>query len=403
MKRPRLITFVALTLLLAASAANAAEFFVSPHAGDYFGDGYNALGVSPDGVVHLVGERDGFATLFSYTNGTLNATTLTGMDYALVISRDGRNIGGLDFHQGVLSTTANPGMITLLGFPPGRHDTDTHGVSNGTNPVVAGFSGIGSFVWTTASGSQAFLPPPGEGDIRLTDLSADGAVYVGSTQGLGDSDNAFSYHDGAFTYLDEMGGFHAWALCVSPNGQWIGGYIDAQATIWGATNQRLTLNGGSLVGQAEAVTDHGFAVGGNNLGGWVYDPRTGTTKLFDAWWVAASNSVPQHVAFVTDALEANGMVYFALQLADGSAALAITDVVFPSPPPTLAITSLNPSELQLRWPTNQLCVVEWTPQLPPVNWTPLTNAVPVLNSNQFTLTLPITNSAAFFRLRINSP
>ena len=57
-------------------------------------------------------------------------------------------------------------------------------------------------------------------------------------------------------------------------------------------------------------------------------------------------------------------------------------------------------QIVLRWPTNQNCTVEATLSLSaPPDWTPFTNAVPLVTNSQFVLTLPVTNTASFFRLR----
>ena len=202
-----------------------------------------------------------------------------------------------------------------------------------------------------------------------------------------------------------MGGLNSRATALSPNGAAIGGRIEGQGVIWrkGTNWQdslplRLTINS-NPVGEVLAVTDTGFAVGATAGGGYIHDPRTGETSWFDDWWQNETGSaVPHHVTGVNDVYEAGGQLYFALATANGA---ALASVNAPPPPaPSLALALLPSGQIELRWATNQSGIIESTPGLIPTAWLPLTNAVPTQTNGQFVLTLPATNAANFFRLRV---
>jgi hypothetical protein len=152
------------------------------------------------------------------------------------------------------------------------------------------------------------------------------------------------------------------------------------------------------VNRVFGVTDTGFAVGATTGGGYIHDPRTGLTSLFDDWWQNETGSaVPHHVTSVNDVYEVDGQIYFALTLASG-AALASSGAPLPLAP-NLAVARLPSGQLELRWPTNRACTVESTSELtPPGVWTPRTNPAPTLANGQFLLALPTTNAMSFFRL-----
>ena len=284
----RTISGAIAVVLLTAPLASAAQFTFTDNASDH-GVGMGWFGTTG----YIVGERDGLPTLFTYSGGSYTATTLSGMDTVVGISADGRNIFGVNGLQGAVTSVGNLGSYTSIPFLFGQTASEPHGATIGANPLVVGFSGSGSFTWTASSGSQNFAPPIGQGSVRLTGVNANGSVFTGSSLG-GGSDNAFIFQNGSYTFLNEMGGNHSWALSISPNGQYYGGYIDGQAALWGPNDIRLTLDGNPLMGQVDFVTDNGFAFGTTGSDGWVYDPRTGLTSLLDAWCANENGSPLGH-------------------------------------------------------------------------------------------------------------
>jgi hypothetical protein len=69
-------------------------------------------------------------------------------------------------------------------------------------------------------------------------------------------------------------------------------------------------------------------------------------------------------------------------------------------PPTLTIARTAPAEVQLQWPTYYTgFTLETALSLtPPITWNPITNGVTV-NGNNYSVSVPTTNAAQFFRLR----
>ena len=65
--------------------------------------------------------------------------------------------------------------------------------------------------------------------------------------------------------------------------------------------------------------------------------------------------------------------------------------------PTLK-AHVSGGQLSLSWPASATNALQYTVNLSPVNWLPVTNS-PVTASGVNTVTLPATNRTAFFRLR----
>lgn len=361
-----------------------------------------SIGVNTNGPtkeIWYAGEQDGQAALFRLVGTNFSTTNLAelvpGETYALSISRDARYAVGESGNQATLWNVSTPGTVTGLGYLPGPVFSSSSGASSQVAPTVVGYAGGGSFVWSQSSGMQDFLVP-GYGSPRLTAISSDGLTFAGAANS-GTSRDPFIYRGGSFTFLDEGGGNNGLLLCLSPNGDVAGGAIDGQGAIWNNGNLlRLTIDGNAVT-SVLGVTDNGFAVGSTAAGGYIYDPRTGLTSLFDSWWeLQTGNAPPVHVTSVNDVYWDGEVLYFALSGSSAGAAAGLA--MFPLPNLTLAL--LPSGQIELRWATNASCTVETTLALTaPPDWTPLTNAVPLLTNSQFVLTLPVTNTASFFRLR----
>ncbi len=397
-------------VLLLGQAVTAAQFSVSTNAGDEF----VSLGRDTNGTVWLAGARNGVATLFQATGMNFNAATLAALNveddvYALSISRDARLVCGISGDEATLWNVATPGIVTGLGFPIGQSFSEAHGVSSGSDPIVVGFSGTSSFIWNQASGIQASPSDLPHAGIRLTGIDGSGQIVIGFGSSPISSADPIVYQNGGYTFLKENDVGNSVptssALCVSPDGNDIGGRINNQGAIWRkGTNWQdslpllLSINS-NPVPEVLAVTDTGFAVGTTAGGGYVHNPHTGVTSWFDDWWQnETGNVVPHHVTGVNDVYEAAGQIYFALTTTSGAALASVNTP--PPPAPSLSIASLPSGQIELRWPTNQSCTVETTLALAaPPAWTPLTNAVPLLTNSQFVLILPVTNTASYYRLR----
>jgi hypothetical protein len=351
--------------------------------------------------------------LFQSSGGNFSAATLAALSVgqdavAGAISRDARYVCGVSLgdDEATLWHVSSPGTVQGLGIPAGRSSSAAHGVSTGANPIVVGFAGIGSFVWESSSGIQAFGNPPGHGGPRLTGISADGQTFVGTASSALTSGDPFVYQNGTSTFLNESGGSLSSALAVSPNGNVVGGHIDNQGAIWrkgtnGQDSPPLLLSiDSNAVNRVFGITDTGFAVGATTGGGYIYDPRTGLTSLFDDWWHNETGSaVPVHVTSISDVYEVGGQIYFALSLTSGVALASTGAPLPPLPTSSLAVALLPSGPIELRWPTNRACTVESTPELtPPRVWTPRTNPAPTLANGQFLLALPATDAMSFFRL-----
>jgi len=389
---------------LAAPGAETNFFFARGATGQEL----RSVGVKTNGPtkeIWYAGEQDGQAALFQLVGTNFIATNLAALGpegaYAFSISRDARSVVGISGDQAVLWDVATPGTVQGLGIPAGRSFSEAHGVSSGPDPTVVGFAGIGAFTWTSASGMQVFPNPPGHGGPRLYAISADGQTYVGSATTAATRSDPLVYNGGISTFLAEDGGLYSTATTVSPNGTVIGGDIDNQGAIWNTgVPLRLTL-AGNPVGQVLGVTDNGFAVGSTAAGGYIYDPRTGLTSLFDDWWQIQTGSAPPvHVTSVNDILWDGEMLYFALSGSSAGAAAGLGTAPFTEvSPPSLALARIASDQIELRWPTNQNCTVESTPNLtPPRVWTTITNPAPSVSHTNYVLTLSITNAATFFRL-----
>jgi len=406
-KNMAIVRLLAATIAFASSlvcpGAETNFFFARGSAGQVL----RSIGVNTNGPakeIWYAGEQDGQAALFRLVGTNFSTTNLAelvqGETYVYSISRDAQSVVGISGDEGVLWNVSSPGTALGLGKLPGDTTSDAHGVSVGPTPTVVGASDVGAFVWTAASGIQPFANPPGHGGPRLIAISTDGQTLVGYASSALTSVDPFIYQGGVTTFLDEDGGHISAAITVSPNGNVVGGYIDNQGSIWNAgTPLRLTLNGNS-VGRVLGVSDNGFAVGSTAAGGYIYDPRTGITSLFDSWWeLQTGNATPVHVTSVNDVYWDGEMLYFALSGSSEGAAAGLA--MFPLP--NLALALLPSGQIELRWPTNQNGIVESTPGLMPPAWLPLTNPVPTQSNGQFVLTLPATNSATFFRLQFTSP
>ena len=95
------------------------------------------------------------------------------------------------------------------------------------------------------------------------------------------------------------------------------------------------------------------------------------------------------------ALAPNGQVYLAGNSDTFLLRLFDADVIVPE----LRIKS-TPAAVALSWPveaTNH--VLEAAPSLPAVSWTTVTNTTAVTTTTERSVQLPLTGSAAFFRLR----
>jgi len=414
---------------MAVAKGQAAAIFPAA-SGDWFGEALvRCLGRTTNGTVRFTGYRNGAGGFFDFTGSGLAFTALTPLPddsaYFLSISRDGCYIAGaasLSTNGSVLDgaalwNAAIPGNPQWLGSIAGESYLEPHGVASLTNePMVIGVTGSLGFgvVWKPTQGWVGLPNPPQHGQTGLTGVSADGSVIVAFASATHPGFDPLVWKDGVWLTLDR-GDFPAdyafpnGADAVSHDGTVVAGYAGGRPAFWCATNYPLrmvTMNGTNLpLSWAGGIaTDGGWVAGGSGGRGWIASVADGKAQFVEDWiQTNFSLTITQTVTSVYDVLVDHGEMFLILETDSGG--VFVSGIAPPQPltPPVLEIAGKSANEIQLRWPTNRSGTVEYTLQLPTTSWTPLTNAVPVLNSNQFTLTLPVTNTTAFFRLRVNSP
>ena len=103
--------------------------------------------------------------------------------------------------------------------------------------------------------------------------------------------------------------------------------------------------------------------------------------------------------FAYNTPELTGCDAYKMTLYVDFALMSITLVDASLPPPSMEISRLNATSLQITWPTNAAgYVLEFTTNLPAQAWTTVTNSV-VINGDLFTVQLNSTEAHRFFRLR----
>jgi uncharacterized membrane protein len=249
---------------------------------------------------------------------------------ALGVSDDGAVVIG--YHEltpQAFRWTAATGRVSL-GFLPGSTPVSLAYGTSSDGAVVIGVSGVGrAFRWTAAEGMTPIPGPPGEFVIssRANDVSADGAVIVGSIETSIAQQQSFRWTvaDG-MVRLGGSGGANA----VSPDGAVIVGRNNAQAFRWTLESGMVALGdfaGGAVSSSALDVSGDGAVIVGTG------ESSRGTEAMF---WTQSSGMVNLREFLVSHGLDLAGWTLTSAEgiSADGS---------------TIVGTGQNPAGFQEAW------------------------------------------------------
>jgi len=277
------------------------------------------LAVLPDGTVRFLGDYDGKPRIVDIdpTSATplLGYTDFEGLmpgEYvaALAISPNGSYIVGesksptsdpIAAGQGVLWSTADPQNPIALDYAPSSpmNQGSAAGVAN--NGTAVGWSGGTATVWNTDGAVQELLTLGGltwNGNIFGT--TADGTKHVGSSTDA-DWGIVATLWDGEGNPMPLEDPYSWWsnAYAISPNGEYITGFMDTGQVPWGLTlwdgeGSLLafipSLIGGEVVGACGLdVSDTGVVVGSDFMlfapdsTGYIYKPGWSGLDTIQNW------------------------------------------------------------------------------------------------------------------------
>jgi hypothetical protein len=163
--------------------------------------------------------------------------------------------------------------------------------------VVGDFGGgEEAYTWTQSAAVIQALPDGEDSLDTALDVSSDGGVIVGDSSLGAPGVNAVYWDAAGRHILDPSVGIQSQTLTVSPNAEFIGGwigYFDAffnpviQATVWdGNRDVVLLTDAGSnpFQGKVLDVSDHGYAVGQTLDGkGFIWHESFAEPLIFDDW------------------------------------------------------------------------------------------------------------------------
>jgi len=158
-------------------------------------------------------------------------------------------------------------------------------------------------------------------------------------------------------------------LALSANGSTVGSGI-----VWAAVNTTANANQAVVAGTLHA-----------------YDAQNVATELWNSDMLLARDGLGNFAKFVAPTV-ANGKVY----MATFSNRLNVYGL-FPLPPLTIRYLGAN---VQLSWPTNYAAgyALQASPSVSPTAWANV-GGTPVVVNGTYQVTLPVTNSATFYRLQ----
>ncbi|MCA9146024.1 MAG: hypothetical protein KDB05_24695, partial [Planctomycetales bacterium] len=238
------------------------------------------VGVQEDGDRVLVGNRLNASSGFSEgvvfevdpVNGAVVESVLGSFGeetFVTAVSPNGQYVTGTSFYtdgtpgSGYLVDLADPGVLTAtggLGLAPTSFGFD---VSN-SGTVVGTTDGLGvPYSWSASTGIVGLTPPNGGGAQAISETG----VIVGSVSTGVNESTAIAFQNGAQTLLETPTGTNSGANDVSPNGEYIGGFVSFNdltlfetidhAVVWvgGQLTQLQNSNGDAFEGKVISVSD----------------------------------------------------------------------------------------------------------------------------------------------------
>jgi photosystem II stability/assembly factor-like uncharacterized protein len=337
----------------------------------------------------VVGESDGYATIYHTTNGGLSWNRMGS-------AAQMPNVG----LQKV--ATFGDNSIWAVGIGVILHSSD--GGGTWTNQIPADYAGIqfqgvatpdGVNVWATGNavnGYATILRSSDRGtswtrqsgstnDVQLLQRILDiSALNSNTAWAIGADVNAANWY-----VLNTTNGGVSWTQ--RSNGTHDGNGIHAvdSSTIWAVSDNNTTwsTNGGATWNVTYSQID--------TMGISAVDAQ-------QAWAVSAAQSGA--IQWTTN----GGVTWLQQTQLDGETMPSLFTVSFASMPigrPLLSVTQSWPLQATLSWPTNTAgFVLETTPMLPAETWMTMTNP-PVIGSNRsYNIIIATTNAQQFFRLHL---
>lgn len=174
-------------------------------------------------------------------------------------------------------------------------------------------------------------------------ISETGVIVGSVTTGINEF-TAVVFDGGAQTLLQTPTGTNSGANDVSPNGEYVGGFVSFEdltlfetidhAVVWvnGQLTELQDYNGDAFEGKVISVSDNGYAVGQSSDGlGFIWHESFAGVRMFDEWLLTEhGETLPTTVTSVVDVLFAGNKLHFAV---NGSAYLVSVEVADTSPFP----------------------------------------------------------------------
>lgn len=353
---------------------------------------YGVTAVDPQ-TAWVVGESDGYATIYHTTNGGLiwnrmgSAAQVPNVGLQKVATFGDNRIWAVGI--GAILHSRDGGATWTNQVPAGYATNQFQGIASpdGVNVWVTGNSvgGYATILRSTNGGTSWIRQSGSTNDVQLLQRILDiSAVNSNNAWAIG-ADNPGA--NGWYVLSTTNGGV-TWTQ--QSHGNYDGNGIHAvdASTIWAVTDNNTTwsTNGGATW---------------NVTSSQPYTMGISAVDAQQAWAVSAQMTGGIGAIQWTT----NGGVTWASQTqVDGESIPALFTVSFASTPigwPLLSVTQTSPLQATLSWPTNTAgFVLETTLVLPASTWMTVTN-LPVIGSNSlFNVVLATTNAQQFFRLHL---
>ncbi|MCB9874371.1 MAG: hypothetical protein H6821_09360 [Planctomycetaceae bacterium] len=309
------------------------------------------VGVQSYGDTVLVGHRVNSVTGFTEgvileieaDDGSVSESvlgTFGGNTFVTSISPNGQYVTGTSLYSdsslpasGFLAEVSNPGVLTATGGLGPIPESFGFDVSNSGTVVGTTDGLLVPYSWSTSSGIVGLTQPNGgaRGISNAEVIVGVDTTGINATTGLIVT-TGFVFENGSQSFLETPEGLSSFASDISPNGEYIGGFLSFedltlfetinQAVVWvdGALTQLNDAEGNAFEGKVFAVSDNGYAVGQGSDGlGFIWHESFAGVRMFDEWLLDEyGETLTTPVTAVPDVLFVNQRLHFVV---NGNASL----------------------------------------------------------------------------------